>query len=182
MKKKLIIRIVLILCISIIFGFGAYRFSAVYIGKNQMPMPFGFGMSVVQSGSMEPTLSVGDLIIVVPEDEYIVGDIVVFQDGRSLTVHKIIEVDGEMITTQGDANNVADDPIPQRDIKGKMVACVPRVGYAIDVIKSGPVTIILLGLAVFLYVLSLKRERHDEDDDKARLQREIEELRNQLGK
>ena len=123
MKKKLIIRIVLIVCISVIFGFGVYRLSAVGIGKNQLPMPFGFGLSVVQSGSMEPTFEVGDLIIVTQSDDYEVGDIVVFQDGRSLVVHRIVEIDGEQIITQGDANNTSDAPMTARDIKGTWYSC-----------------------------------------------------------
>ena len=182
MKKKLIIRIVLIVCISVIFGFGVYRLSAVGIGKNQLPMPFGFGLSVVQSGSMEPTFEVGDLIIVTQSDDFEVGDIVVFQDGRSLVVHRIVEIDGEQIITQGDANNTSDAPMTARDIKGEVKPYIPKVGYVVDVIKSGPVTVILLGLAIFLYVLSLKRVRKEDDDDKAQLQKEIEELKNQLGK
>ena len=182
MKKKNVIRIVLIVCISLIIGFGAYRLSAVGIGKNQMPMPFGVGMASVQSGSMEPTFSIGDFLIVTQCDEYTVGDIVVYQDGRMLVVHRIIEIDGEMATTQGDANNTPDEPLNLRDVKGKVEYYIPRIGSIVDVIKSGPVTIMLLALSVFFYVLSWKRERKQGDDDRAQLQKEIEELKNQLGK
>ena len=180
MKKKLIIRIVLIVIISLIIGLAVFRISATGIGRNQLPMPFGFALSVVKSGSMEPTLSVGDLIVVTPADEYAVGDIVVFQDGRSLVVHTIISIEDDMVITQGDANNVADDPIPLRDIEGKVKTSFSGVGYVIDFIKSVPGTILILGIAVLLYVLSMKKERKEDDKDIDELRAEIERLKGEL--
>lgn len=73
-----------------IFLFISQRVGSV--GGNQMPMPFGYGIGVVLSGSMEPTYSVDDVIIVKDTDNYQVNDVVVFQEGKSLTVHRVIEV------------------------------------------------------------------------------------------
>lgn len=186
MNKKLILRILLIVAISLIIGFGMYATVAKYIARNPFPMPFGVGISVVQSGSMEPTLSVGDLIFVGESESYTVGDIVVFDDGKSLVVHKIISIDGDTVITQGDANNIADSPIQMKEIYGKVKFSVVGVGYVVNVLKSTPVTVAILALAVWLYILTLKWERKDEDEKKARLkaqlQKEIDEYKSMLNK
>ncbi|MBE6547293.1 MAG: signal peptidase I [Ruminococcaceae bacterium] len=185
-KKKLIGRIVLILVISLLFGFCAYKISATGFAGNQLPMPFGFGMSVVQSGSMEPELSVGDLIIVQKTKNYELGDMIVFQSGRSLVVHRIVAMDDQKVVTRGDANNAADEEYVKYDsIKGEVTGVVPKIGYVVDVLKSTPVMVTLLALSVVLYVLSLKKERRErvaENKDRDDLQRQIDELKNQLGK
>ena len=44
-------------------GINVYLWNASSLAGNAMPMPFGFGMAVVLSGSMEPVLSVNDLLL-----------------------------------------------------------------------------------------------------------------------
>ena len=66
-KKQLIKRIILFIVISLISGFGIYSMNAKMLMNDQMPMPLGFGVGVVMSGSMEPELSVDDLIFVVKD-------------------------------------------------------------------------------------------------------------------
>ena len=122
-KKKFppVLRLILLVICGAVLGVNVYLANAKSLVGNQMPMPFGYGASVVLSGSMEPEFSKGDLIIVGEADSYQERDIVVFQDGASLVVHRIIEIDGEKIITQGDANNVPDEPIESSVIKGKVV-------------------------------------------------------------
>ena len=60
--KKLLPRLLCYLLISLVLGGTAYSWNARRLAGNAMPMPFGVGLSVVLSGSMEPTLSVNDLI------------------------------------------------------------------------------------------------------------------------
>lgn len=184
MKKKQIIRIILIICISLIFGLGIYRMSSSAVG-NGLPMPFGVGLAVVESGSMEPELSVGDFLIVRRASGYEVGDIIVFQGENSLIVHRIIEKNGNEFVTQGDANNTEDPSIRLEDIKGEVVLAVPYVGYAVDVIRSTPMTILLFGIAVYFYVMSVISERREArravEKEKAELAAEIERLRGETG-
>ncbi len=181
MKKKLVLRIILIVFISILIGYTLYGVSSNLSG-NRAGLPFGFGMFVVESGSMEPELYVGDFIFVTRASRYIEGDTVVFQDGKSLVVHKIKTINGDEVITKGENNNTEDDPIHYGDIKGKVRFSIPKIGYVIDFIRSTPVTVALLAVAVFLYVYSLRRERQDENDKKDELQKEIEELKNSLNK
>ena len=68
--KQLILRYCLIVLIALVFGLGIYQWNATSLTNDQLPMPLGFGMAVVVSGSMEPELSVNDVVVVCPQDSY----------------------------------------------------------------------------------------------------------------
>lgn len=179
-KKQLIIRIVLFVLISVLLGGGIYTLNARNVGNNQMPMPLGFGLGVVLSGSMEPVLSVNDFIFVKPQDEYHKGDIVVYQANGELIVHEIIKINGEEITTQGRATDSPDDPISVKDVKGKVIWYLGGVGILVKIIKMPIVTIAILLLSVWLLIKSYSKE-NEEDNKKAKtlddIRKEIEELK-----
>ena len=147
------------------------------LGGNALPMPFGFGMTVVLSGSMEPELSVDDLLIVTPSDTYEVGDVVVYQTQRTAVVHRIVAINGEEIITRGDANNTDDDPITKENIKGKVIFAIPFIGLIVNLIKTPFGTILLLGAAIWLLEASFKKEKDKKAEELAAIRREIEELK-----
>ena len=64
-NKKTILRYIVFSFIGIVLGLFFYTQNAKGIVKDEMPMPFGYGMSVVLSGSMEDRLSVDDLVIII---------------------------------------------------------------------------------------------------------------------
>ena len=178
-RKSKVLRIVLLVALSFIIGFGAYSCNATRIAGNSLPMPFGIGVATVMSGSMEPELSVDDVIIVKSYDEYKVGDVVVFQQGRSLTVHKIIAVNGDNVLTKGTANNTPDSPIKTADIKGKVIYDIPKLGAAVSIIRSPLVTFLLIGAAALLLARSYRKENEAEDADVKKLKEEIEKLKSE---
>ena len=148
-------------------------------------MPFGLGLAVVQSGSMEPTFSKGDLLLVREQDAYAVGDIVVYQSEGILIVHRIVAMDGETVTTQGDANNVADPSFNGAAIKGAVVGHVPDLGLAVEFLKTPLGITLLLACAIVLEELSFRKEKQQADQDEKsqrirRLQKEIELLKQEL--
>ena len=112
-QLKTALRMLVLLILGVFLGIRFYAWNAQHLTGNAVPMPFGVGASVVLSGSMEPALSVGDLLIFTEEKNYEVGDVVVYQSGRTPVVHRIIALDAETFTTQGDANNTADGGIPK---------------------------------------------------------------------
>lgn len=91
---------------------------------------------VIISGSMEPTVKTGSMVIVVRQGEYRQGDIIAFQDpmiGRN--VHRIVGVASNGGTpyyiTKGDASMMPDRfPVSGDRIEGKVVAIFPYLGYA----------------------------------------------------
>ena len=196
MKKhvKTIVRTALLSVAALIVGLNVYTMNASRLAGDLVPMPFGVGATVVLSGSMEPTLSTGDLLIIAEQESYSVEDVVVFQSNRMAVVHRIIEIkeetvegeDGEEIqmlaVTQGDANNTPDDPIHMSQIKGTVVLRVPLVGYLVNMIKTPLGTILILAAAVFLLERSFHKEKEKDLDKLEEIRREIEKLKEQSGK
>ena len=87
MKKTRIFaicRFILLIIVAVIIGVRVYAWNAESLAGNRIPMPFGYGMAVVLSGSMEPVLAKGDLIIVEDADVLEHGEIIVFQDRKSV--------------------------------------------------------------------------------------------------
>lgn len=173
-------RIILLVFAALTVGLNIYTVNALRIGGNAVPMPFGVGAAVVLSGSMEPELSVGDLLIVLDSSSYEIGDVVVYQDGNIAVTHRIVRFsDEEEIVTQGDANNTEDDPISAEAIKGEVVAVIPFVGYVINAIKTPIVTICILVLAVFLLERSFRAEKQTDNEKLDSIKAEIERLKQQ---
>lgn len=88
----------------------------------------------VATGSMEPQIAVGDVVIVSKSDKDIdVGDVIQFKRDGKTVIHRIIsknEVNGNMrYTTKGDANNAPDvGYVTETDIIGKVTGTVPKIG------------------------------------------------------
>ena len=179
-KYGLISRLIPILLISMVLGGTAYSWNARRLAGNAMPMPFGVGMSVVLSGSMEPTLSVNDLVFVKEQPSYEPQDIVVFQDGTHLVIHRILAIDEVKAVTKGDANNVADEPIFVTQIKGKLVASIPIVGVLVRFLKTLPGLLLVLGAAVYLLIRSRYMEKAAANEELDDIRRQIEELRQRI--
>lgn len=140
-------------------------------------MPFGYGAAVVLSGSMEPEFSKGDLIFVKETLEYAENDIVVFQDGNTLVVHRIIEIDEDTITTKGDANNATDEPITQEMIKGEVIGCIPFVGEIVNLIKTPLGTLAVVAAAIALVEIPRRWEKQKDDDERQKIIDEIKRLK-----
>ena len=115
-----------------ILGATVLAVSAILIGSH-----FGWQFNTVLSGSMEPELNVGGLVVVRPvEPERVsVGDVVAFRtsSSRVFVCHRVVAVDttdrAPMFTTRGDANETSDpDPVLATDLAGRVVAHVPYLG------------------------------------------------------
>ncbi len=118
----------------------------------------------VASGSMYPTLRVGDLLFVrgVKPEELKKGDIIVFVKpvgGGEYIVHRIVdikEVDGRiLVTTKGDNNPSSwywEKDFDSRYVVGKVFFCVRFIGFIPMIlqdlrIKWGIITILIILIA-----------------------------------
>lgn len=174
-----IIRMALLIICGIVIGVNVYHINAKSFVREQLPMPMGFGMAIVLSGSMEPELSAGDLIIVKATDQFTVRDVVVYQDGESLVVHRIVDVNEDTITTKGDANNVADEPISSDAIKGKVALVFPAVGRIVGAIKTPIGTICMIVIAIALVEIPRRREKQKDDEERQKIIDEIKRLKDE---
>lgn len=166
----------LILC-GTILGVNVYMANARRLVGNQMPMPFGYGAAVVLSGSMEPEFSQGDLILVKEETSYETRDIVVYQQHDSLVVHRIISMDGDVVITQGDANNAPDEPITTADIKGRVLCWIPGAGNAVSFLKTPVGIFCIIAAAIALLEIPRRREMKEDDAQRQQLLDEIRRLK-----
>ena len=176
-KKCGIMRVIGLMVIGMLIGGIIYHANASLLGRNPMPMPFGTGIAAVTSGSMEPALHKGDLIIVRRARAYKVGDIAVYISGSSLVVHRITGMkDGQWIL-KGDANNTADPLVAQSKVKGKVVFHIPLAGEILRGIRTLPGFLVLIVLAVLLIELPLRREKQRKRDEIEEIMAEIRRLR-----
>jgi len=110
---------------------------------------FAVGLFPVQpttviSGSMRPTLDVGDVVIIakVSADTIKTGDIIQFREGEGVTtVHRVVEIqesEGKRVfITQGDANREPDaKPVIPENVVGKAVFTIPKIGWAAIAVKG----------------------------------------------
>lgn len=137
---------------SIVIGFVVWTFVS---GNNALSI----NSYLVQSGSMEPSIGVGDVIFVQPQNNYSVNDVVTFIDdqGRKVT-HRIVEIErsgGEMMfATKGDANKDDDrSTLDQSQIIGKVMITIPKMGYLVNFTKT-PTGFILFIIVPAIWILA----------------------------
>jgi signal peptidase I len=89
----------------------------------------GISAEIVTSGSMEPTINEGDIVVVQRDSTYSVGDIVTyeFSEDDHLVTHRLIGGSAaEGFTIKGDANESPDrHSVDQSQIIGKVIAIIP---------------------------------------------------------
>lgn len=118
--------LIVVICMSIL---NTWMFFNHVVLKKEVPQIFGYAQFVVLSGSMDPTLKVGDIIVVHEEQAYEEQDIITFRTETAPTTHRIVETKDTGFITKGDANNVEDEGIVTKNqIYGRVVMVIPKVG------------------------------------------------------
>lgn len=176
-NRKQFFRSLLLVFASVVLGVNLYQWNAKSLMGNSLPMPFGYGAAVVLSGSMEPTIRIDDVILVARQEDYEVDDIVVYQSGSILVVHRIIELQPDTVITQGDANSAPDAPIRKEMIKGTVVGCISGVGGIARLLKSPWATGILVGGSLLLSEMAFRREKKKDEDELEKIKAEIRRLK-----
>ena len=126
----------------------------LFVGAMAFLPRFDYHLLIIRSGSMEPTIKTGSAAVIRREDRYTVGDIITFvEKDRGLVTHRIVKEENGVFLTQGDANNAEDmDPVPAKNIRGKVVFSLPYAGYVIAFLqtKVGMVLFILVPAGYFI--------------------------------
>ncbi|HEU5316078.1 MAG TPA: signal peptidase I, partial [Chloroflexota bacterium] len=104
-----------------------------------LPELFGWQLYAVETGSMEPAISVGSVVAVrpVPAEALRVGDVITFSDRTQPDVrvtHRIVALEQsggqQTAVTKGDANNTTDSwSVPLGDNVARVELHVPYAGY-----------------------------------------------------
>ena len=144
-------------------GFGMGLVAAV-----ALPAVVGGRSFVVMSGSMEPAIHTGDVVVTLPiqPTKARPGDVVTFRDPTDpdrLVTHRVrrIQPQGKMVAvdTKGDANNTGERwHVPASGRIGRVSYRAWQIGYVLHVAGSPPGRVLLIGCsAVALCALTLVR-------------------------
>jgi signal peptidase I len=119
-----------------VFGFGV-AFAAFVA----LPRVVGLEAFTVLSGSMEPTLRIGDVVIDRPihPEAIRLGDVVTFRDPdspRRLLTHRVVQLrirgSDAYVVTKGDANHTTEHwSIPLGGTLGRVEYRVPKLGFTL---------------------------------------------------
>lgn len=82
-----------------------------------------FHILYIQSGSMEPTIMVGEAVVIQKQKSYEQGEIITYMvENQYLVTHRIQEKKEEGYITKGDHNNQIDEVFVRlEDIQGKVI-------------------------------------------------------------
>ena len=103
--------------------------------------------SVIATGSMEPMIKAGDMILVekvqdMTDIEKIkVGDVIQFDRENILICHRVVEIlkkeDGLYYRTKGDNNSAPDfELVKPEQVKGQVTQVIPKIGWPTLLLKS----------------------------------------------
>ena len=138
--KRVAVGIVFAVLLFLLFIFTALAADRV-IAKNNIPSVFGYSPLTVLTGSMEPSIHAGDMVIIKNQSEYAVGDVITYKvnGGTSSVTHQITESYVE------DPN-----PVALSQVAGKVVLVIPDLGIFLEWLKtpSGLVLIILFACII----------------------------------
>ena len=139
----------------------------------------GYRLYIVHTGSMTPTLRVGDAVLDgPPRATYHPGEIITFRHSdltADLVTHSVIDIKAGKIHTKGDANRTADvwDIRPDQ-VQGVVIRRFPRMGYVLVFLRQ-PVGIasVVIGLLVLMLLRRLfsptaeKEEQSESEHEQA---------------
>ncbi len=145
-------------------------FVAGFTALTAFNLPGNYKMFVVMSGSMEPKIKTGSIVVVKPANNYVKGDVITFKESNNpkITVtHRIFSIKEEnntkVFTTKGDANKSPDPAeIRQGEILGKEILAIPYIGYTINFAKTqtGVIVLIVIPAVIIVYneLMNIKKE------------------------
>ena len=139
-----------------------YAIIVKMILKVDVPMVGGYSALIVLSGSMEPTIKTGEVIVIHAQKDYKIKDVLTYREGGILVTHRIVDETETTYTTRGDANNTDDPPIKKTQAIGKTIFHIPYLGKAILFVQSpiglASVLAVLIGLKVMYSLIRTKQE------------------------
>ncbi len=161
--------ILLAILILIIYGKAVMTFT-----NNMYPNFFGYTVLQVESGSMEPTISTSDIILVKLDNNNVQkDDIISYISEGSIITHRVMFIDGDKYTCKGDANNTIDTTITKSMIIGEVVKIYPKLGIWKKVF-SEPQIILVLFITLVLFDIALSRKKPEEKKKEEKKEEEEE--------
>ena len=118
-------------------------------------------VKIVESGSMEPSIKTGSIVVIREYAQYQKGDVITFffdEGDATPTTHRIVEIDTEdgedRYITKGDANE-NEDPraIEEEMVLGKVLLSIPFIGYILDFAREPLGFALIIGLPALFIII-----------------------------
>lgn len=178
-----------------------YSFFAILVAlvallvSSLFPINNWYQVKVVLSGSMEPAIHTGSVVVIKPADTYSAGDVITFgKDTRDQVpvTHRIVAVEGagtqKVFVTKGDANGDNDSgSVRISEVIGKVFFSIPYVGFVLTFAKTklgfiflviGPAVAIMVG-EVAKIINEMRRLRREKKMKQTKVKAEtIEDIEN----
>ncbi len=188
--KKFVTAVGILLCVVLVFVLIINTTLIVksYAEPDKVPSFLGYKPFIVLSGSMEPVILPGDLIITKNTDptDIKVGDIITFRQDKTTAVsHRVTEVltDGGLaFHTKGDANVGADlSAVSAEALEGKYILRIGKIGNLALFLQTpiGLLIFVVTPLCLFIvYDVVVRNARKKKQKSReAELEAELEALK-----
>ena len=129
-----------------------------FLALAAIPRLSHFDILVVRSGSMEPAIRTGGVVLIDTNARDLrIGDVASFRDaqGADIITHRVVALRDGGFVTRGDANR-SDDATLRRpaDVVGRERMSLPYLGFVLYLIQRPLVFVLLLGATGGYLVLS----------------------------
>ena len=170
-EKGKIIKKILKICFYVII-IGCFLYNVMFsihttITKNDYFKLFGISFFRMDNDLMQDDINSGDLVIVSSDgvQDLKEGDIIAYTVNGKTRINKIFKIKKEEYITKSNKNYNPDiEKVDYNDVVGKMVGCVPTLGFVIAILQSKITTgFILVFLVLYFlynkYLINKKKER-----------------------
>lgn len=155
MIKKFVQNVVLVL-LGIALSLVGY---SKFIKKDCVVKIGDYGILIVLTESMEPTIFRQEFILIKECDNYEINDIVTYENSNEfLITHRIVQIDEYDFIAKGDKNQVADSSVPIEAIQGKVIFHSKILGiFVMQYLKSA--IIAYFAIWAIIYATKLIKEK-----------------------
>lgn len=162
-----------------------------FTNPEKVPGFLGYKPMIVLSGSMEPMILPGDIVVVkeANADSLQEGDIISYLSGKSVVTHRIMEIDAaegdRKFYTKGDNNNANDGIVVTDDmLEGKFLFNIPRLGHVAMFMQKPAGIVLFIAVPLMLFILYdiFRRRYYDKKEIvmTKKLEEELETMKKKL--
>lgn len=147
----------IVVLILIVYG---WMFIEVKLRLKSYPELFGYVFFLQEEADMSPQFEVQDVIMVKKDEEYKVGDIIMYFDGKDskYKVHNVVALDRNTTVTRCASCEKSNEPISNDAVVGKAVGKVMFMGAIVGFFSQKIVLVIFALVGVTFLVVSQYHE------------------------
>ena len=162
--NNILLDIIIVLLTFLVMG-GVFGFIQLKFQNKEYVNILGYSLFKVNTGSMIPTLQIGDIIIVKLTNDVKEEDIITFKQDKELITHRVKKIKDNTIITRGDNNNTDDEPIDKKDVVGMVVFCFNNINTWKKVFADINVIIPIIITVILIFILTTYKEKIGEDNE-----------------